>query len=182
MGGKIKTHSRLQDLMRLDRVYRWGVAEVSKPQSVAEHTFRVMVIADQVLRLVEQYHDWDLSRRAAIMEAAMTHDGAEARTGDLHGPFKHLLPPGDVRGVEIEMCPWLVQRPRSGTFGDAVVKVCDRLETLLYYRRWRIPGSDHELLVSMESALDEAVCSAGAGAEVLRKAAMNVMAELGGEQ
>ena len=68
-------------------VERWNIAPRSYRQSVAEHSYYVILYASTLCyRLNIQDNE-----RLQIMEAAMSHDMAEIRTGDLPGPAKRAV-------------------------------------------------------------------------------------------
>lgn len=117
---------RLTDLLALSIVPRWSVVPHHGHQSVADHSFRVVVI------LRELADRLSITLTAEDLWYALTHDGAESVTGDIPGKFKARYLP-DIRQAELAACPWL--DPRLVPIGRALVsnitlvKLADLIET-----------------------------------------------------
>lgn len=79
---------RLTDLLALSHVPRWSIVHHVGTQSVADHTFRMMVIAVELCERLSVPITMDLLR------ACLTHDGPEARTGDIPSEAKRKLVQG----------------------------------------------------------------------------------------
>lgn len=90
-------------LWRLSVVPRWVVIPTFRRQTVAEHTYRMLVLAHLVLDKVDQ----------ALYDAILTHDKEEAYSGDTPGPYKRMA------GIPSEPI-------------DPVVKLLDKLETWVF--------------------------------------------------
>ncbi len=166
-------HSRLTDLMRLDLIQRWATVEVSRPQSVAEHSFRVAVLVDDFVHSVlggyvfvgqnkGKLWLWENSRDA--LEFALVHDGAESRTGDINHLFKQYL--FAIASAEHKVCPWLEEEPIPSLEVRAVVRLCDRLEGYLYLRHWG-RATDPDLEFYLDGLNDQVVRATAEAAEEL---------------
>ena len=109
-----------RNLLLLSYVQRWIIAPMARPQSVAEHSFRVMA-------LVRGLHDALCSAGAAAFNgqmallAAMDHDAEEYLTGDIPGTFKD--------GYK----PW--PSPTDLMEWEIAVKVADAIETYDWWVR-----------------------------------------------
>lgn len=112
------------ELLHLSYVKRWVVAPTHREQSVAEHTFRVIVIADAL------EHGLDFcANDAAVAELlimAMHHDADELMTGDIPGPIKSAEA-GYLRDLDT-MSP-----------AECIVKVADSIETGTFWTQWGNP-------------------------------------------
>lgn len=76
----------LRQMLRASYVHRWHIINVVKPQSVAEHTFNVCLIAECISKLLDQENEIpDLYRYA------LHHDIPEVVIGDIPTPAKKLL-------------------------------------------------------------------------------------------
>lgn len=126
-------HSRMYDLLNLAHVPRWGVVPTSRPQSVAEHSFNVAVIALEIAGKLKLQHS------SILMTAmlALQHDVAESETGDLPSTLKSYIPPHVLRSVEEVCCPWLTARPYTPT-EIVIVKIADKIEAIMYNSRWGV--------------------------------------------
>lgn len=72
---------KINDILRASGVTRWHIVRTVKPQSLAEHTFDVVMIARAIAKLAG-YDD------AEITKAALLHDLDEIVTGDFPTPTK----------------------------------------------------------------------------------------------
>lgn len=80
-----KIELEVQEVLRCSSVNRWIMVNVSREQSVAEHSFNVAIIA---ARIAEEVNP-DL--KPHVMAAAILHDIPEVITGDIPTPVKELL-------------------------------------------------------------------------------------------
>lgn len=119
---------RLTDLLALSHAPRWTTVGHTRAQSVADHTFRVMVILQELcLRLGKPLglHQ---------MTYALCHDGAEALTGDIPGDFKERLPPDALRAAEEAVAPWLTEVPKLTADERRLQKLADQIETYTFIK------------------------------------------------
>jgi 5'-deoxynucleotidase YfbR-like HD superfamily hydrolase len=132
------SQSRLQDLLALSIVPRWSIVPHFRPQSVAEHSFRVAAIALEIAQRLNK----GVTPSSVIIERnvllwALVHDGPEAETGDMPYPLKKLLPEGSMRRAEYAVCPWYAEWLTSIHPAERiVVKVADKIEEVLFLRDW----------------------------------------------
>lgn len=72
---------KINDILRASGVTRWHIVRTVRPQSLAEHTFDVVMIARAVAKMsgVDDYE---------IIKAALLHDLDEIVTGDIPTPTK----------------------------------------------------------------------------------------------
>lgn len=112
---KKEGESLRQDL-GISYVPRWSIVPHGRPQSVAEHSWRVARLAMTIADLL----GYDEARRNAAAARAIMHDVEEAVTGDVPSPVK------DARGEE------------GGYFDEIgwVVDLADKVEALGYITTW----------------------------------------------
>ena len=138
------SQNRLQDLLNLSNTKRWTIRPTLRDQSVAEHSFRVAVIAMEICRALNQdglpssnvieYH---------VLVWALVHDGPEAETGDIPYTAKRNIPDEMVERIEHKLCPWYEQFERRIHPPElAIIKIADKVEEVLYLREWGTSGSD----------------------------------------
>lgn len=117
--------SRLNDLLNLSNVPRWGIVPRLKEQSVADHTFRVMVIA------------WELADRVRVgltvndFLYALAHDAEETWTGDISGLAKHAVPELAIGSDQVKYSmDWAV--PPSHAAAKFVIKAADIIDCITF--------------------------------------------------
>ncbi len=112
--------NRTIDLLGLADVERWGVVRTLRPQSVAEHSFAVAVIALEILDLLPVMEGVD---RGIVLEWALAHDAPETFTGDISGRFKNENPAVRDSVLMAEKV-------------HAIIKLADRIEAYAFIRDW----------------------------------------------
>ena len=117
---------KIKESLRLAQVKRWPICHTNKDQSVAEHSFNVMLIAQE---LVRELDDPDLYLK--VLGYALTHDMNEIETGDIPSPFKRKL-----REKCPEVIPILDGEPKVDEIVQQVVKMADYLEAIYHIREY----------------------------------------------
>lgn len=124
----------------------WLVAGVRNPETVAEHSYRVGVIAYILARL-----EGANAERAATI--ALFHDVPEARTTDLHSlakPHVGVAPDTDVAAVQTAHLPPEIANAIKALIGEFAAKEsieaqcakdADKLECLLQAREYQAAGN-----------------------------------------
>lgn len=73
----------------LQTVQRWNIFPTIRTQHVAEHSYYVVLY---VIQLVDKFFPHlPAEEKYAIIKAAVKHDAAEARMGDINGPTKREI-------------------------------------------------------------------------------------------
>ncbi len=85
-----------EEVMRLSNLKRWGIVEMSRSQSVAEHSYNVAMIAVHIVDRLENVSSDKTSLRSVVMGWSLAHDLPEVVTGDIPTPLKEMM--GDALG------------------------------------------------------------------------------------
>lgn len=134
----------LRDQLNLSYVPRWTIVPMLRSQSVAEHTYRVAVIArDLGLRLNVP----GTGNLAAV--SALYHDTEESVTGDIPSTAK---PP----------TPW------PDTQVGVLVKLADMLESMWWVRMWG-HGPRIDTIFTRLSSMVESLTLYAAGTELFNE-------------
>lgn len=116
----------LREQLRLQEVQRYPISYVNRPQSVAEHSYNVLLIA---MWLVEEAGDPELTGEVILY--SIHHDMLEVKTGDIPSPFKR-----DLR----LRCPDVVEYLDGKDFipneVKGIVKLADCLEAIYYIEQF----------------------------------------------
>lgn len=157
-------------LLRLHEVRRWSMVQMHREQSVAEHSFNVMVIAEAIAQFIKESVSYSYLDKDLMREWAMYHDAEEYWTTDIPSPIKATLrSEGNMSGLEryiFERCEATNKRYNElkklveDTDADAVVKLADRTETLAYFLEYSVkqdPSVTRYLREALETATSRAV-------------------------
>jgi 5'-deoxynucleotidase YfbR-like HD superfamily hydrolase len=138
--------NRMRDLLALAYISRWNVVPLTKGQSVAEHCYRVAVIALELCERLQLDNRaaaaWDIGR---VLRWSLVHDGPECLTGDLPSQFKRIMErigKLDLDGLWEELCPWYPAEQGITTVPEElIVKVADTLEAISWLHAHGTPAS-----------------------------------------
>jgi len=128
---------KLTDILRASHVSRWNIVNVSRHQSVAEHSFNVCMIAR---RLCKELDVEDTN----IIKAALEHDLDEVIFGDIPTPAKDKLA---ASGIDINAIVGNKMRDLT-PLDETILKVADLLDAVLFL-------SDHAIGTHAAAVLDE---------------------------
>lgn len=127
-------YKKLDLLMRAGGVQRYHQAVGIDAQSVAEHTWRAMVIADTICEHEHHY----------VPRALMYHDIDELITGDIPSPVKWAEPEikrlADKMGVDFRKRNELPDQPNLIDAERRVYSLADKLEGMFYCLEQRQAG------------------------------------------
>ena len=116
---------RIQDLMRAASVKRWTIVTTSRDESLAEHSFLVIILSKEIgsragLTLPLQDH---------VMRDAILHDLDEILTGDIPTPAK-------------------IDKPKynyQSKITEAAVKAADIMQAWWFISQWGTGRHAHEV-------------------------------------
>lgn len=112
------------ELLHLSYVKRWVVAPTHREQSVAEHSYRVAIIAMHLAMALDRTE----AQIHAVTVQALYHDADERLSGDIPGPVKSAEA-GYLRDLNT-MSP-----------AECIVKVADSIETGTFWLQWGNKGA-----------------------------------------
>lgn len=124
---------------------RWTIVRVSREQTVAEHQYRVWVLATSLYDHLMDGTPHNSFEREAVGFWALVHDADEIWTGDLPSPIKSLLEylsPGILKKLKDKVLddnlPQVAASMRGieSTYAATVVKIAECVEALTYYRTY----------------------------------------------
>lgn len=114
------------DQLRMSQTKRYGICHTHRHQSVAEHSFGVLLIT---MHLTDGLRDRELAEEAN--KYAILHDAEEVYTGDIPSSFKRVLRQHAPNiGVILD--------GHKSTIDEvaAIVKLADYLEAIYYLREY----------------------------------------------
>lgn len=120
----------LKEQLRMAQVKRYPICFTNRDQSVAEHSFGVMLITMELCKYIDDREVMDCA-----LAYALTHDQDEVFTGDIPSPFKR-----ELRAKCPANCPAVTEHsdPRCPVPAvvKAIVKLADNLEAIHYLNEY----------------------------------------------
>lgn len=143
-----------EQVMRLSNLKRWGIVEMFREQSVAEHSYNVAMISayivDQLPNEVKSTH-----LREAVVNWSLVHDLPELITGDIPTPIKELIKTS-LDGAEEDLFPQLMNYKKSHSkLAMAVCKAADLMDAIQYARKFCVDSRKVEIISEMVLFLGE---------------------------
>lgn len=155
---------KMCDLMRLQHTQRWTIVPTTRPQSVAEHSFNVSVIALRIAR----YSPVSFNL-ATLREGALMHDATEAILGDIPTPTKSKMRDMgfDPNSLDFTICGTMSSLPCHYEF---VIKAADILDGIHFLTNFGTGGRADAVLKQLIKAYDAMILNcADSMPEGLRK-------------
>lgn len=153
----------LLEQLRLAQVKRYPICHTHRDQSVAEHSFGVMLIARELAKLADVNY-YGLGFVAEVTEYAMNHDMDEIYTGDIPSGFKRRLraefPQSKIFDPEVEV----------SVEAKAVVKLADYLEAIHYGREFGGSRFAGRVLADIEQKFSEELAKSKAPGACIARA------------
>lgn len=106
----------IHDILRASDVQRWTIVRTVKKQTVAEHTFNVVMLARRIANILEIPDE-------EIIKCALEHDLDEIMTGDMPAPVKKQMREKGFMPEELE------NRQERPELAKTIVKAADFIES-----------------------------------------------------
>lgn len=122
---------KLADKLQAPYVKRWGVVGVDREQNIAEHSFVVALIAEDLYHSLISGAEQEPSVVRQMYELALWHDMAEVFTGDINSKIKREMKINDDA-----LCPRAVQArdAQDHYWQHHIVAISDTIEAINYVR------------------------------------------------
>ena len=162
------------DKFRAGHVTRWQIVRTSNRQSVAEHSFNVAMIAEE------------LARRAAVTDDvlrwALYNDLVEVYTGDVPTPMRRALErvhPGIINEVEDGFAPQIAGlREATPLRVRRLVKAADLMEAIWYLKHEGLGDHAARVLQTLQMRLYDLMAELSPEDPSLYGAIVDLMAEI----
>ena len=132
--GPTEAFEGIDDALRLSIVKRWGIIDMMKTQSVAEHSYNVAVIATALA----DSRGWDDHKIAMLGMVAIIHDINEVFTGDLPTTLKRGVLGDFIRIYERNNLPGPDLEEVLETEEYHILKIADCVDALYIVQRYCI--------------------------------------------
>ena len=140
------------DVMRLSSVKRWAIVEMSREQSVAEHSYNVAMIVMMLVNEMENEEDVEVPELFTSLFWSLVHDLPELLTGDIPTPAKKHM---DLHKLDQENFPiyWEVKRRTMVTLTATIVKAADCIDALQFAKKFCVDSRREEIIKDIEDNL-----------------------------
>lgn len=127
--------------MLLPTISRWNIIDMRRKQSVAEHSFGVLIYSMSLYKFMQQETPHNTFDWFSLVEWAIDHDMDEIMSGDMPAPMKaaiEAVSPGAVEAASANMMAtklpsYTIRKNASaGSYPYDIVKIADKLEEVLY--------------------------------------------------
>ena len=140
----------LRQKLRASHVKRWHLVETIKPQTVAEHSFNVCLISEEICTVLQ--FPQELCDR--VVEYAIHHDIPEVLYGDIPTPTKAYL--------NCDNLDYLSQLadPKSQTtvhLVSSVVKLADTVEAVMFLHMYGVGRHAQHVAAQLKSRVNDMV-------------------------
>ena len=140
----------IQDILRASDVSRWTIVRTAKPQSLAEHTFNVVMIARAICKElgIDDSH---------ITKLALEHDLDEVKTGDIPTPAKRYM---ESQGANIFQL-FSGGKNDSDEIERIIIKAADTMESFWFISENGVGRHGEHVKKNMGSKMDKVLNGAG---------------------
>jgi len=158
---------KINDILRASGVTRWHIVRMVRPQSLAEHTFDVVMIARAIAK-VAGIDDYE------IIKAALLHDLDEIVTGDIPTPTKARA---RENGWELNELYKSVTGREITSDEALVIQLADKLADLYWLWLYALGPHSNRVYETMAEAYNEYVRSESIP-DNIREAALDVQMQM----
>jgi 5'-deoxynucleotidase YfbR-like HD superfamily hydrolase len=138
----------LREKLRTSSVKRWHIVAVVREQNVAEHSFNVCLIAEEIARILGVPEKLEAVRKHAIH-----HDIPEVITGDLPTTIKKTY---SLEGKDFDYILDPDSEPQSKIVAW-IVKLADIIEAVLYLQQYGAGSHAHRVRESLVNRVNTMV-------------------------
>lgn len=144
-----KIRLTLADVLRAADVNRWQIVRMTRHQSVAEHTFNVMLVALDIAEAM------GFKDRYAIMQCAMMHDIPEVLTGDIATPTKRVLEVSDrLDAIEGRVEYLGIKTKDYDPMVRHIVKLADLVESAVFLHHFGVGKHAEHVLDQLNKRIE----------------------------
>lgn len=182
----------LKQVMRLSSIKRWGIMEMSKDQSVAEHSYNVAMIANMLLTAMfaregDGHHgtDMDAFMRCeeelfawTLLEYALSHDLPELATGDIPTPLKKEIGASLSKWEDKEFPNLKTYKSGIASSMPSVLLLCkiaDLIDAVQFGAKHCVDDRKEEVLCEMRSRIIQTIRDHDGGIGVERALASAII-------
>ena len=152
------------ETMRLSGIQRWGVIEMSRRQSVAEHSYNVAMIS----RMICERGLFGPLTTKQSMEWALYHDLPEVASGDIPSSWKQSNPVM-FANLESEMFPVYAsfKSRQSGTDVKGIVKIADYVDAIQFAQKFCVDSRKEVIIKEIKYRMGKVISAYNFGDDLI---------------
>ena len=148
-------------VMKMSIVKRWGIIDMSRSQSVAEHSYNVAQISRAIVKHIRDidFGLIDNDQMAQITSWALDHDITEVVTGDIPTPLKAMMN-GTFEQNEAKLFPsYIGLKIGLGELVLTVVKIADYVDAIQFMNMYCVEkkGPRFHIMSEMMTKMTESM-------------------------
>ena len=143
--------------LRLSAVKRWGIVEMSRQQSVAEHSYNVTLIALNLVGASVGHKGFSKEDESLLLTLCLVHDMPEVFSGDIpstiKGAFKEELDDWETTSFPAFSATNASVHKRNPNI-KLVIKVADIMEGIIFAERYCIDIRKGRIIAGLYADID----------------------------
>ena len=143
--------------LRLSAVKRWGIVEMSRQQSVAEHSYNVTLIALNLVGASVGHKGFSKEDESLLLTLCLVHDMPEVFSGDIpstvKGAFKEELDDWETTSFPAFSATNASVHKRNPNI-KLVIKVADIMESIIFAERYCIDIRKGQIITGLHADID----------------------------
>lgn len=143
--------------LRLSAVKRWGIVEMSRQQSVAEHSYNVALIALNLVEASVGHKGFSKEDESLLLTLCLVHDMPEVFSGDIpstiKGVFKEELDDWETTSFPAFSATNASVYKRNPNI-KLVIKVADIMESIIFAERYCIDIRKGRIIADLYADID----------------------------
>lgn len=145
-----------QQIMRLSSIKRWGIVEMSRSQSVAEHSYNVAMISMSIAEKLKKSNVKVDSE--FVVTWALIHDLPEVTTGDIPTTLK-AVDKFVFDRLEDELFPYFsaVKISEENKLEKTIIKIADYIDAIQFAQKFCIDSRKEGIIFEMIQKMDDVI-------------------------
>lgn len=143
--------------LRLSAVKRWGIVEMSRQQSVAEHSYNVTLVALNLVGASVGHKGFSKEDESLLLTLCLVHDMPEVFSGDIpstiKGAFKEELDDWETTSFPAFSATNASVHKRNPNI-KLVIKVADIMESIIFAERYCIDIRKGRIIAGLYADID----------------------------
>lgn len=145
-----------KQVMKLSSIKRWQIIEMSKEQSVAEHSYNVTMISIALINGMDLRNPSYIEKtsiRQEVIGWGLCHDLTELFTGDIPSPIKSRLK-CPIDNLEANLFPmWSRENGNLTHLARGIIKIADYMDAIQFAEKFCIDDDREAIIDEMRAKM-----------------------------